>query len=60
MWALEKIVKFLKYRILKSEEELDYKHSILSWEMDSYQNRDLHSEVKKDGFNLFTQWSIHL
>ena len=50
MWELEKIAKVLKYRILKSEEGLDNKPSILFCGMDSYQKRDLHSEAKKAGF----------
>ena len=47
MWELEKIAKVLKYGILKSEEGLDNKPSILFCGMDSYQKRDLHSETKK-------------
>ena len=50
MWELEKIAKVLKYRMLKSEEGLDNKPSILFCGMDSYQKRDLHSEAKKAGF----------
>ena len=50
MWELEKIAKVLKYRILKSEEGLESKPSILFCGMDSYQKRDLHSEAKKAGF----------
>ena len=49
MWELEKIAKVLKYRMLKSEEGLDNKPSILFCGMDSYQKRDLHSEAKKAG-----------
>ena len=49
MWELEKIAKVLKYRILKSEEGLDMKPSILFCGMDSYQKRDLHSQAKKVG-----------
>ena len=55
MWELEKIAKVLRYRIIKSEEGLDIKPSILFCGMDSYQKRDLHSEAKKAGFNLFIQ-----
>ncbi|ABM71932.1 possible Vanadium/alternative nitrogenase delt [Prochlorococcus marinus str. MIT 9515] len=50
MWELEKIAKVLKHRIIKSEEELDNKPSILFCGMDSYQKRGLHSEAKKVGF----------
>ena len=50
MWELEKIAKVLKYRMMKSEEGLDNKPSILFCGMDSYQKRDLHSEAKKAGF----------
>ena len=50
MWELEKIAKVLIYRILKSEEGLGSKPSILFCGMDSYQKRDLHSEAKKAGF----------
>ena len=50
MLELEKIAKVLKYRILKSEDGLDSKPSILFCGMDSYQKRDLHSEAKKAGF----------
>ena len=50
MWELEKIAKVLKYRMLKSEEGLDNKPSILFCGMDSFQKRDLHSEAKKAGF----------
>ena len=39
MWELEKIAKVLKYRMLKSEEGLDNKPSILFCGMDSYQKR---------------------
>ena len=53
MWELEKISKVLKYRILKSEEGLNIKHSILFCGMDSYQKRDLHSEAKRSGFKPF-------
>ena len=42
MWELEKIAKVLKYRILKSEEGLDSKPTILFCGMASYQKRDLH------------------
>ncbi len=49
MWELEKIAKVLRYRIIKSEEGLDIKPSILFCGMDSYQKRDLHSEAKKAG-----------
>ena len=37
MWELEKIAKVLKYRMIKSEEGLDEKTSILFCEIDSYQ-----------------------
>ena len=50
MWELEKIAKVLRYRIIKSEEVLDIKPSILFCGMDSYQKRDLHREAKKAGF----------
>ena len=50
MRELEKIAKVLKNIILKSEEGLDKKPSILFCGMDSYQKRDLHSEAKKVGF----------
>ena len=50
MWELEKIVKVLKYRILKSEKGLESKPSILFSGMDSFQKRDLHFEAKKAGF----------
>ena len=50
MSELEKIAKILKYRMMKSEEGLDNKPSILFCGMDSYQKRDLHSEAKKAGF----------
>ena len=50
MRELEKIAKVLKYRILKSEQGLDSKPSILFCGMDSYQKRGLHSEAKKAGF----------
>ena len=50
MWELEKIAKVLKYRMLKSEEGLDNKPSILFCGMDSYQKKDLHREAKKAGF----------
>tara|TARA_S200000501_G_scaffold227839_1_gene213641 strand:- start:6293 stop:6466 length:174 start_codon:yes stop_codon:yes gene_type:complete len=36
---------------MQSEEGLDNKHSIIFCGLDSYQNRDLHSEAKKAGFN---------
>ncbi len=36
---------------MQSEEGLDNKHSIIYCGLDSYQNRDLHSEAKKPGFN---------
>ena len=50
MLELEKIAKVLKNRILKSEEGLKSKPSILFCGMDSYQKRDLHNEAKKAGF----------
>ena len=50
MWELEKIAKVLKYRMIRSEKELDSKPSILFCGMDSYQKRGLHSEAKKAGF----------
>ena len=50
MWELEKIANVLKYRILKSEQGLDNKPSILFLGMDFYQKRNLHSEAKKAGF----------
>ena len=58
MRELDKIAKVLKYRILKSEEGLDSKPSILFCGMDSYQKRDLHIEAKKQDFNLFILRSI--
>ncbi len=36
---------------MQSEEGLDNKPSIIFCDLDSYQNRDLHSEAKKAGFN---------
>ena len=50
MWELERIAKNLKYRMMKSEEGLDNKPSILFCGMDSHQKRDLHREAKKVGF----------
>ena len=50
MWELEKIAKNLKYRMMKSEEGLDNKPSILFCGMDFHQKRDLHREAKKAGF----------
>ena len=53
MWELEKIAKVLKNRILKLEEGLDSKLSILFCGKHSFQNRDLHIEAKKAGFQPF-------
>ena len=50
MWELEKIAKVLKYRMIKSENGLDNKPTILFCGMDSYQKKDLHGEAKKAGF----------
>ena len=50
MWELEKIAKGLKYRMLKSDEGLNDKPSILFCGVDSYQKKNLHSEAKKVGF----------
>ena len=50
MWELKKIAKVLKYIILKSDERLDNKPTIIFFGMDSYQKRDLHSEAKRAGF----------
>ena len=61
MWELEKIAKVLKYRMLKSEEGLDNKPSILFCGMDSYQKRGLHSEAKKNWIQtcIFNEASIN-
>ena len=50
MWKFEKIAKIFKYKIIKSEEGLDIKPSILFCVMDAFQKRDLLSEAKKLGF----------
>ena len=50
MRELNKILKVLKCRILKSKEGLDNKPSVLFCGIDSYQKRDLHSEAKNAGF----------
>ena len=50
MWELEKIAKVLKYKMMKSDEGLDNKPTILFCGMDSYQKKDLHNQAKKVGF----------
>ena len=55
MLGLEKIAKVLKYKILKSEEGIDNKPSILFCGMDSYQKRDLLAKQKKQDSNLYIQ-----
>ena len=55
MWELEKIAKVLKYRMLKSEEGLDNKPSILFCGMDSYQKEIFIAKQKKQDSNLYIQ-----
>ena len=50
MLELERIARLLKERMIKADEGLENKPSILFCGMDSFQKKDLHRVAKKVGF----------